>query len=672
MRTCEGKRTPRRRTFWRVTAGAATVLLVVVTLGACGGGGSGSTLVSPEGVAVAADDTVLVTDDGLAALAAINPETGAASFVSTGNIGSGPDLQDPIGLKLDSSGAAIVVDSTLPAILRIDTATGDRTIVSGLGTGSGPALIDPIGLAIESGGTFIVVDAGLPGLIRVDPATGTRTIVSDNTRGTGPAAFVDPVDVAVDASGDLFVTDQDAAAVFRVNAGTGNRTVLSGASRGSGVELMMPTGIVIDRDGAVYVSDPGHGEIIWIDPQNGNRTLATDSGTPPTFLRPAGLALDNHTGIVIADSDARRVYVFEPESGSVRPIGGGPPTDGGEEGFGNNAAVPIDFAEGIGLGGLPVLNPDTTPNFLNTGLRPTAAEAVAVTALPFASLVGSTTCVDADGDGMIDVCAYPQQTESAWQPEWVDGSGAPVPATVDWGDNLVRQTWTARSTVRVEVVLTDLIDQTTGEPANAPDMTGFNMFYLSGEKAFELQGTDGMTSLQNEVVFSICPRLQIDKLSGTDPNGPHGTPVTPEPLFDGAVYENFGAEGGGPGRFGAEVNVAGRTIYGFIWRLREFAVPEGVSKTGWWRLTFRVDPVADYTITDEEGGTSQSFSVPSNVVLNNIHPLDTTAFVPPVRQETESILYEPQLDAMNNLSFIDIFITESRESGGMGGGGGGM
>jgi hypothetical protein len=103
--------------------------------------------------------------------------------------------------------------------------------------------------------------------------------------------------------------------------------------------------------------------------------------------------------------------------------------------------------------------------------------------LPFASLIaGDLTCFDLDGNGTDDICAYPQKTESTWQPEWVDGSAAPVPVTVDWGDNLVNQTWTARSTIRVEIALTDLIDQTTADPVNAPDMTGYDMFYLAGRR----------------------------------------------------------------------------------------------------------------------------------------------------------------------------------------------
>jgi hypothetical protein len=101
--------------------------------------------------------------------------------------------------------------------------------------------------------------------------------------------------------------------------------------------------------------------------------------------------------------------------------------------------------------------------------------------------------------------------------------------------------------------------------------------------------------------------------------------------------------------------------------LRDFAVPVGVPKTGWWRLTFVVDPLAEYTITSEEPHRqTQMFSVPSNVVLNNIHPFDTSAFTP-VRAE-EGVKYEPQLDTVNNLTYIDIFITDRRQGGmGMGG-----
>lgn len=118
-------------------------------------------------------------------------------------------------------------------------------------------------------------------------------------------------------------------------------------------------------------------------------------------------------------------------------------------------------------------------------------------------------------------------------------------------------------------------------------MTGFEMTWLYGEGPGEMQGTTGQTvSDLVPTVYSVVPRLTVQKLSGADPAADPGEPV--HTAFDGAIWEGVGQDG--PGYYSAEVNVSGKVIYGYNLMIRNVSVPADIHKHGWWRLTFSFDP----------------------------------------------------------------------------------
>jgi hypothetical protein len=338
----------------------------------------------------------------------------------------------------------------------------------------------------------------------------------------------------------------------------------------------------------------------------------------------------------------------DPGSGKPPGRGGGPSK---EETEGNNLAVPLIFAEGIGLSGAEVTDANGDPVYANTGLRPTASDNLTVDSLPFSYLVSPGEPPFED--------YYLQQTENVWQAVWQDQSEIDPPAaaeaTVDWGDNLVNQTWTTRSFVRVETVLFNLLDA-NGNPSK-PLLEGFDMTYLYGEGADEMWGTTGSTSLQNATIYSVCPRLTISKCQGNydeQTDTCDGTWVT---AIDSSVYESLGTEG--RGGYGAEVNVAGRVIFGYNWQLK--TMPEAIDgvpidKEGWWRVQFEIDSDASV----------DGAPVDCNVALSNLHPSDTGVETPPAEEE-EGPSYPPVL-VDDTTSYIDIYVTERRT--GRGGGNG--
>ncbi|GIT99696.1 hypothetical protein TSL6_02030 [Sulfurovum sp. TSL6] len=253
------------------------------------------------------------------------------------------------------------------------------------------------------------------------------------------------------------------------------------------------------------------------------------------------------------------------------PQGGGA---GEVDKYGNNFAAAMIFADGIGIfnddisGGVWTENNISLVNPL-TGLRPSQIEIDApLTEFPY---YDPTTTYLKDG-----VTYYKQKTVSTWQGEWVDGSTSSVEhnVTAAWGDNLISQTLNTESIVRIEMVLTKALDT---------NMTAYNMVSLYGEKDVEIYGTDRTTkSVDTAFVFTSKARLMIEEL---DENNNTTTVVENQPLFS-AVPD-------GPGKFAAEINVAGNLVYGYVWDLKQNPVPAGR-----YRITFMLDAQSNVIIGD--------------------------------------------------------------------------
>lgn len=185
--------------------------------------------------------------------------------------------------------------------------------------------------------------------------------------------------------------------------------------------------------------------------------------------------------------------------------------------------------------------------------------------------------------------------------------------------------------IRVETALT-LID--------GPELAGFDMTHLYGSRSTEMQGTTGSVGSFIPGIFTVTPRLIVQKLDGET-----GEPVYT--AFDGSVADGLATEG--PGTYGAEVNVAGRIIYGYNLRIRDLQIPTGVSKYGWWRLTFALDDQA----------------VIAGQALPRGVSLDRCGNAP---DGDEELTYTPLLDTGLQRTTLDIWILSA--SGGHGGSGG--
>jgi hypothetical protein len=291
-------------------------------------------------------------------------------------------------------------------------------------------------------------------------------------------------------------------------------------------------------------------------------------------------------------------------SDPLAPIDNGAPLTkaGGNTAGANNLSVPVFFAEGIGLTGLNVAE--------STGMP------------------GDTGDVWGETFPYLDVSYYLQQSGSIWQADWVSGAVTPpVEVVSDWADALTHQIWDEHSIIRTEVVLFKT-DFAAYQAALATPLTGYAMSYLYGDGLEEVWGTPAdptnptigtIIPADAATAYSSCARFRIEKLvwPADITNVPTGIiPDTFAPGYDAyiastfynsSVYDRYGVDGI-TGAYSAELNVPGKVIYGYNWDLAHFRPPTppkkdttgfswvtGVTKVGWWRLTFNLDPSWDIT-----------------------------------------------------------------------------
>ena len=301
------------------------------------------------------------------------------------------------------------------------------------------------------------------------------------------------------------------------------------------------------------------------------------------------------------------------------PGGGGSGGGGGGEHFGNNLSNPAIWSDGVAK-----------------------------------ELRGTFGSPDFNGDSLTvaDVDWYLQQDQhNEWQAETLDAvADGIMPFSVDqidWGDNLEARDWPASSQVRVETVLY--------QDMSADAMTGFEMRSLFGEGSTEMWGANGVPYSTDDAdaatdprksavatVYSRCARLTIQKLIGTrenpgplawDPELGQWTGNIEPPDFNRGVWE----AGEGPGGYSAEINVRGRLIYGYNWRVAQL---HPVDTAGDYRLTFSVD-----------GLGPDPTPAHCDVALNT--DLSAATILPGGGEGQGAV---PAIDTLNNLTYIDVRI----------------
>ena len=226
-------------------------------------------------------------------------------------------LGQPEGVVYDASGNLYIADA---ADNRVRMITPGGTIQTFAGTGAagfsgdgGPAnaaqLSQPYGLSIDADGNIYIADLGNARVRQVTPAgvintfAGGGTIVPGGNGDGGPATlaqFLAPRNVASDRHGTLFISDFGAQQVYRISpngtlttvAGTGIQGFTGDGGAASLAQLAFPAGLAIDNHGTLYIADSINNCI---------RAVIGNTISAVAFLsRPTGIALDANGNLYVA------------------------------------------------------------------------------------------------------------------------------------------------------------------------------------------------------------------------------------------------------------------------------------------------------------------------------------------------------------------------------------
>jgi sugar lactone lactonase YvrE len=234
-----------------------------------------------------------------------------------------------------------------------------ETVAGTLSTGDGGpatgALVGNIqGVAADQSGNLYISDTDHNRVRKID-ASGVITLFA----GTGTAGFGGdggpaakallnlPYGLAADSAGNIYVADLGNNRVRRIAAdgtiltiaGSGKSGSMGDGGTATEAQLHSPRNITLDTAGNLYISEfEGH-RVRQVTPTGQISTVAgtgtaglSGDGGPATAAQlgyPAGLALDNHGTLFVADSQNQRIRRFVP-GGRISTLLGGtawtPPT----------------------------------------------------------------------------------------------------------------------------------------------------------------------------------------------------------------------------------------------------------------------------------------------------------------------------------------------------------
>lgn len=203
-----------------------------------------------SGMAFEPSGSLVVTDSDI--VWRVDPVSGDRTTLSSTNaiwglFGLGPSLK-PQDVAIEADGSIVVANEGGDNILRIDPTNGNRTVVSGCdGTpacggvigASVPGQTDfaqPWAIRVAPNGALLVADRSVGAIFSVNPVSGDRAIISGCTQDTmcGPTVGGGPIwglwgegGLALEASGSLIVGADDPDALVRVDPATGDRTAVS-------------------------------------------------------------------------------------------------------------------------------------------------------------------------------------------------------------------------------------------------------------------------------------------------------------------------------------------------------------------------------------------------------------------------------------------------------------
>ncbi len=372
----------------RISVATGIITTVVGNGTASGGDGGAATAAGLYAFGVALDSAgnIYATDvynhrirkvakgSGLISTVAGNGFSGYTRNSGDGGPATAAELVQPRGVAFDSNGNLYIADSRNARVRKVASGTKLITTVAGNGSPSGfsgdggPAtaagIVEPYGVAVDAQQNLFVTDTSR--VRRIDLGSGIVTTIAGNGTGTfsgdgGPAtaAGLSAYGLAVDADSNLYIADPYNYRVRKVALATGIITTIAGNGvRGAGGDGGPATaaelytnfdgaGLAVDAHGDLYIADTYNNRvrkvsqasgIITTVAGNGSQGVSGDDGpaTAAKLYSPSALAFDAAGNLYIADSYNDRVRKVAVGTGLITTVtgnGNGSVVNNGPTGF---------------------------------------------------------------------------------------------------------------------------------------------------------------------------------------------------------------------------------------------------------------------------------------------------------------------------------------------------
>jgi len=260
-----------------------------------GGPATQACLPTPYAVAVAADGSLYIADNGAHRVRKVDAKgiittfagKGTRDYSGDGGPATQASLNFPKDVALDADGSIYIADTDNHRVRKVDPA-GIITTVAGNGKADysgdgGPAteanLAWPGGVAVAADGSLYVADMVNNRIRKVDPKGIITTVAGDGQKGYsgdgGPATKASlsrPADVAVSGDGSLYIADKLNRRIRKVDP-KGIITTVAGGGRGdvegspaTEARLRSPYDVAVGADGSIYIAEEWNCRLLKVGP----------------------------------------------------------------------------------------------------------------------------------------------------------------------------------------------------------------------------------------------------------------------------------------------------------------------------------------------------------------------------------------------------------------------